>query len=109
MEAEVETQERRRYRQPPRRRRKEEEPNLPNTPKTEPENRSPEYLPRLREVRLERNLTQRELVKLAGVSLPTISHAEWSDRRVRYGTASKLANALQTTVSDLRGEDEPEM
>lgn len=105
MEKDVETQERRRYRQPPRRRRKLEKANLPDTHTPEPENKSPEYLPRLRDVRLERNLTQRELVKLAGVSLPTISHGEWCDRKIRYGTALKLAEALQTTISNLRGED----
>lgn len=104
METDVETAERK-YRQPPKRRPRRGEANLPE-PVPEPESRSPEYLPRLREIRLDRNLTQRELVKLAGVSLPTISHAEWCDRKVRYGTAWKLAEALQTTVSDLRGEDE---
>lgn len=67
---------------------------------------------RLRELRLERGLTQLQLSALAGITPTTVSRLEIDYRQgtrpgdVSVGTLEKLARALDVPVSVLLSEDE---
>ena len=58
-------------------------------------------LPRLKEHRERRGLTQEELAKLADVSRPTIARLETTRDRAKPETARKLARALKVRPEDL--------
>lgn len=58
-------------------------------------------LPRLREVRLRRLLTQEELAARSGVSSATISLLELGNRTAAVATARKLAAALDVDPAEL--------
>ncbi len=65
------------------------------------------HLTRLREVRRDRGLSQRELAERAGIAgQPRIAAIE-SGTNIRPETAEKIANALLCDVSDLVKPDEP--
>ena len=61
-------------------------------------------IPKLREVRELRGLTQKDLADVSGVSLRSVAGYE-GGARVRPNTARKLANALDVEVADLVGVD----
>lgn len=57
---------------------------------------------KVREVRLEKNMTQQELADKSGISRATISALEnGSERCVMSGTLIKLAEALGVTVDSI--------
>jgi transcriptional regulator with XRE-family HTH domain len=58
-------------------------------------------LPRLREVRLRKLLTQEELAARSGVSSATISLLELGNRTAAVSTARKLATALGIDAAEL--------
>ena len=58
-------------------------------------------LPRLRELRQSRGLSQRELGQLARVSSGTVYRLEHGLRGAYPGTVRKLAAALEVTPADL--------
>jgi putative transcriptional regulator len=58
---------------------------------------------RLRRLRLERLLTQKDLADLAGVRQQTISDTESGRRMPRVSTLRKLAGALEVAPKDLLG------
>ena len=59
---------------------------------------------RLREARIEANMTQAELAKAVGLTTRTIQNYELGDRRPRgYEIVEKLANALGVRLEDLMG------
>jgi transcriptional regulator with XRE-family HTH domain len=58
---------------------------------------------KLREVRLDRGLSQEELHEMTGVSRDTISRMETGDRPNPHPrTLRRLASALGVTVADIR-------
>ncbi len=63
-------------------------------------------LKKLRDVRRDRGLSQRELGERIGVNQPRISSIEWGTN-VGRGTAERLAEALLCNVSDLVRPEEP--
>jgi transcriptional regulator with XRE-family HTH domain len=58
-------------------------------------------LPRLKEHRKRRTLTQEELAKLSGVSRPTIARLETTSTRATPTTVRKLAHALKVKPQSL--------
>jgi len=58
-------------------------------------------LPRLKEHRKQRTLTQEELAKLSGVSRPTIARLETTSTRATPETAKKLAKVLKVRPEKL--------
>jgi transcriptional regulator with XRE-family HTH domain len=58
-------------------------------------------LPRLKEHRKRRGLTQEELAKLSDVSRPTIARLETTDTRATPETAHKLAKVLKVKPEKL--------
>lgn len=56
---------------------------------------------RIRELRLERSLLQRELAERSGLPVRTIGRIERGDVDVRLGTLKKIADALSLTMHDL--------
>ena len=62
-------------------------------------------LKKLRDVRRDRGLSQRELGERIGVNQPRISSIEWGTN-VGRGTAERLAEALLCNVSDLTRPEE---
>jgi transcriptional regulator with XRE-family HTH domain len=65
-------------------------------------------LQRLRSLRQDRALSQRDLAALAGVTLSTINRLEVGHQSAYPVTVRKLAKALGVTPRDLYGpEDEP--
>jgi transcriptional regulator with XRE-family HTH domain len=58
-------------------------------------------LPRLKEHRKRRGLTQEELAKLSDVSRPTIARLETTDTRATPDTTRKLAKVLKVKSEDL--------
>ena len=59
---------------------------------------------RLKEARIEVNMTQAELAKAVGLTTRTIQNYELGDRRPRgYEIVEKLANALGVRLEDLMG------
>jgi transcriptional regulator with XRE-family HTH domain len=58
----------------------------------------PERLKYLRETR---NLTQKDLAQLAGVSQPTIAHIEKNTKDPSVETLNKIANALDIHIATL--------
>jgi transcriptional regulator with XRE-family HTH domain len=61
---------------------------------------------KLREIRLDRGLSQEELHELTGVSRDTISKMETGERPNPHPrTLRKLAEALGVTVGDIRKRD----
>ncbi len=58
-------------------------------------------LPRLRELRQSRGLSQKELADVAGVSSGTVYRLENGLRGAYPGTVRKLANALSVSPEDL--------
>lgn len=56
---------------------------------------------RLRELRLVKYITQRELAALSGVSLATIVRLEQGRQPPRISTVRKLANVLEVEPADL--------
>ena len=65
-------------------------------------------LPRLREVRARRALSQRELSKLAGVSRVTIVRLEAGGHDPFPTTVRKLASALDVDPAELMAPGEPQ-
>lgn len=64
-----------------------------------------EFADRLKEKRLEANLTQAELAKITGITSRTIQHYELGSHPPRnVEIVTKLANALNTTVDYLLGK-----
>ncbi len=63
-------------------------------------------LPKLKDYRERKGLTQAELAELAGVSLRGIAGYEANDRGMNPNTARKLAEALEVDIPTLMG-DEP--
>ena len=61
----------------------------------------PRPLPRLKEHRERRGLTQHEPAKLSDVSRPTIARLETTDPRATPETARKLAKALRVKPGEL--------
>jgi DNA-binding XRE family transcriptional regulator len=62
------------------------------------------HLPRLREHRKRRGLTQIELSKISDVSRATIADLEAGKRGAYQSTVRKLARALKVKSHDLKGE-----
>lgn len=59
---------------------------------------------RLREARIQANMTQAELAKAVGLTARTIQNYELGDRRPRdYEVVEKLANAVGVRLEDLMG------
>lgn len=56
---------------------------------------------RLKYLRETRNLTQKDLAELAGISQPTIAHIEKGTKDPSVTTLSKIANALDIHISTL--------
>jgi transcriptional regulator with XRE-family HTH domain len=56
---------------------------------------------RLREVRLARGLTQRELAERCGTSVAAISHIERGTKVPTLVTLVRLADAMETNVTEL--------
>lgn len=65
-------------------------------------------LPRLRELRQSRGLSQRELGELARVSSGTVYRLENGLRGAYPGTVRKLASALEVNPGDLQYRKGPE-
>ena len=63
-------------------------------------------LPRLKALRLQRMLSQRELAERAGVAHATIVRLE-AGAEAQYGTARKLAQALGVEPRELAEEAQP--
>jgi transcriptional regulator with XRE-family HTH domain len=62
--------------------------------------------PRLRRLRRERALSQRELSRMTGVAFDTISRLETGKQRAQPRTIRKLADALGVAPMDLmKGEN----
>ena len=59
---------------------------------------------RIRIIRKERNLTQKQLGELAGIAEPTIRRYELGKLNPKYETIEKIAAALHTSTSALMGE-----
>jgi transcriptional regulator with XRE-family HTH domain len=59
----------------------------------------------LRRFRKERGISQERLAVLSGVSAQTIQQTEVGKREPHDSTLAKLAEVLETSVSELRGED----
>lgn len=55
----------------------------------------------VRELRLERDLTQRELAQAADTNETWISHIESGRTNPAWGTVARIAGALGVSVSDL--------
>lgn len=53
------------------------------------------------ELRKERGLTQTELAKLSGISVPELSDIESGKRRPRATTTLKLAKALKVSYEEI--------
>ena len=60
---------------------------------------------RIRELRNERDLSLRDLAKAVDVSAPFLTDVEKHRRYPKEETLQKLANALATTVEDLKAHD----
>lgn len=70
---------------------------------------SPKGFPaRLLRLRAEAGLTQKELAKASGVSLPQIARYERGESAPRLTALVKLARALEVDVEDLQSKEEPE-
>ncbi len=63
----------------------------------------PKPLPRLKEYRQRRGLTQEELAELADVSRPTVARLEAGNSKAKHETAKKLAKVLRAKPEDLAG------
>ncbi len=61
---------------------------------------------RLREMRLDRGLSQEELHKATGISRDTISRLETGKRRAHPRTVRKLAEALGVAPWELRSKSD---
>lgn len=55
-------------------------------------------LNRLREIRILRGLSQRQLARTAGIHHPAINRIEGGQRTPTYRTMKKIAKALETDV-----------
>ena len=64
-------------------------------------------LPRLRQIRDRRGVSQRALAKAAGITLAALFRLETGETDPRLGTLRKLAEALVVTVAGIIGEDRP--
>ena len=60
----------------------------------------PPERPAVREIRLSRGLTQRQLAERAGVSAPTVIHIERGVRGPGLVVARKIADALGATIDE---------
>jgi transcriptional regulator with XRE-family HTH domain len=60
-------------------------------------------LPRLADVRYARGMTQRQLAERIGVVPTTVANIEQGVTKAGFKTAHRLADALGTTVDELRG------
>jgi transcriptional regulator with XRE-family HTH domain len=61
---------------------------------------------RVRDLRTDRSLTQKELAKLSGISLRSIQNYETAQRApANISVVQQLAKALGTTSAELLGED----
>lgn len=56
---------------------------------------------RIRAIRVERNLSQKELAEKAGLSQVNVSRYEKGQRKLEIQTAARIAEALGCTVDEL--------
>lgn len=63
---------------------------------------------KVRKVRRERDITQKELARLAGVTQPYLVDVEHGRRGAKAETKQKIADALGVTVQELWGCDDNE-
>jgi len=61
----------------------------------------PPERPAVREIRLSRGLTQRQLAERAGVSAPTVIHIEKGRHGPGLVVARKIADALDATIDEV--------
>ena len=61
---------------------------------------------RIKEIRMELNIQQKELARAAGVSSPFLHDLENGNRNAKPETMEKIANALGCTVEALKGGQE---
>lgn len=59
---------------------------------------------RIAQLRAERNMRQIELAQRAGISQPFLHDLEYGMRGASHDTLKKIANALECTIEDLKGE-----
>ena len=59
-------------------------------------------MPTLRELRVSRDISQRRLAELAGVSKLSVQHAEWG-KPVQRTTIAKICTALDIQPSEISG------
>ncbi len=61
---------------------------------------------RLRQLRVQRAISQEDLGRMTGIAQSTISNLEASNRPARLSTIRKLAEALEVEPSELMKEEE---
>lgn len=60
---------------------------------------------RIKQLRMARNMTQKELAKIAHITNVNISNYENDKKRPYYVTAKAIANALNVDISELYDDD----
>lgn len=61
---------------------------------------------RIKEIRIAKGISQKELASKAGVSQPFVHDLENENRGAKPETLEKIASALECTVEELYGEQE---
>ncbi len=61
---------------------------------------------RIKEIRIAKGISQKELASKAGVSQPFVHDLENENRGAKPETLGKIASALECTVEELYGEQE---
>lgn len=59
----------------------------------------------IKRLRKDKGLTQKELAKLSGVSVPTLQRYENENKGLNFEKIKKIADALEVTTSQLLGTD----
>ena len=63
---------------------------------------------KIAQLRMQRNMRQIELAQRAGISQPFLHDLEYGMRGASYDTLKKIAEVLECSVEDLKGEtDKP--